>query len=266
MQFCRRSWTMLLVLIVLLAGCSRQQPDASAPTLVAPVQDWQGDASVRATGRVVLVHQADLSFPLSGQIVSWSVKEGDSVHQGDVLVRLDTTILEDEVAQSEAALAVAQANLDAAVARTDPALMDLPGSAAIARAEVAHSQTVVDEAKALLAQATLVAPMDGVVTAIYVNQYEFAPEGKPVAQLSDMSAMQVTAELGEPDMVGIAVGNTATVTFDSAPGVEVQGQVTSITPKFTSGDSPKFIVVVGLNEIPQAVHWGMTANVLISTQ
>jgi HlyD family secretion protein len=60
---------------------------------------------------VVPARWANLSFPISGQIVELPVSEGETVTQGTVLARLDTAELEDAVVAAEAGLAAAEADL-----------------------------------------------------------------------------------------------------------------------------------------------------------
>jgi multidrug resistance efflux pump len=58
---------------------------------------------------------------LGGQIAGLSVEEGDEVEAGQVLVLLDTTVLQAQMAQAEAAIAAARANLEEVKAGTHPA-------------------------------------------------------------------------------------------------------------------------------------------------
>lgn len=67
---------------------------------------------VTATARLVPAREATLAFVLSGQMIELAVEEGSTVEAGDVLAQLDTTLLDAEVERAEAAVAVADANLD----------------------------------------------------------------------------------------------------------------------------------------------------------
>ncbi len=104
-----------------------------------------------ASGEVVPVTWAALSFPIGGQVVELPVPEGETIAAGTVLARLDTAELEDAVTAAEAALAMAQADL----AR----LKAGPRPAEIAQAEeaVRSAQAARDAAQAQLegAQAEL---------------------------------------------------------------------------------------------------------------
>jgi HlyD family secretion protein len=69
----------------------------------------------RVTGNLTSANQASLTFQLPGRIRQYMVKEGDKVKQGDVLASLDTTTLELQVTQAQAALKLAQAHLSQTV-------------------------------------------------------------------------------------------------------------------------------------------------------
>jgi len=67
--------------------------------------------AISATGKAVPAQKAALSFALPGQVTEVRVDVGATVKAGDVIARLDTALLDAEVAKAEAGLAVAQAAL-----------------------------------------------------------------------------------------------------------------------------------------------------------
>lgn len=92
-------------------------------------------AMVNATGTILPKEQTTLSFKGAGQVAEVLVKEGQTVHAGDLLARLETTNLEFAVAQAE--LSVRQAELSLASAQAqllrvmrDPAGYDLAAAQA----------------------------------------------------------------------------------------------------------------------------------------
>ena len=70
-------------------------------------------AAIDEPGTVAAENKADLSFREAGQIAHVYVKEGDAVGVGNSLADLDSASLEANVEQANAALAAAQAKLDA---------------------------------------------------------------------------------------------------------------------------------------------------------
>jgi HlyD family secretion protein len=68
-------------------------------------------AMVNATGTILPEKQTTLSFKTPGRVAEVPVQEGQTVREGDLLARLETTDLEYAIAQAELALETAQAQL-----------------------------------------------------------------------------------------------------------------------------------------------------------
>jgi multidrug efflux pump subunit AcrA (membrane-fusion protein) len=136
-----------LPLMIASAGCARALASpipAPAPAVTQTSVEIGLHAStgtVAASGEVVPAQEAQLSFPVSGRVQTVAVTEGDEVQSGDVLVALETGLLETDVAQAQAALEAAQAHR--ALLEAGPR----PGDVAVAQAQV-------QAAEARLAQAT----------------------------------------------------------------------------------------------------------------
>jgi len=84
-----------------------RQPEAEIPE----EPEEEVTRVVSATGVVLPFRWTTLGFEMGGVVKEVLVDEGDRVQQGQVLVQLDSSVLEDSVAQAEAALATAQASL-----------------------------------------------------------------------------------------------------------------------------------------------------------
>jgi HlyD family secretion protein len=106
----------------------------------------------------MLFETANLSFPIPGQVAELLVKEGDTVQAGQVLARLDTTTIESGVAAAEAALAVAQANLEKVMAGPHPSAIqeaEAKATAVAAIRPVGIAETAAQSANLAAAQAQL---------------------------------------------------------------------------------------------------------------
>jgi HlyD family secretion protein len=68
-------------------------------------------AMVNATGTILPEKQTTLSFVTPGRVAEVLVQEGQTVREGDVLARLETTDIEYAITQAELALETAQAQL-----------------------------------------------------------------------------------------------------------------------------------------------------------
>ncbi len=84
--------------------------------------------------------ELDIAPEMGGRVVELLVDEGDEVEAGQVLLRLDTTLLEAQIAAAQTAVEVAQANLAQAQAGARP------GQIAQAEAQVAQAEAARDGA------------------------------------------------------------------------------------------------------------------------
>ncbi|MBM4464936.1 MAG: efflux RND transporter periplasmic adaptor subunit [Chloroflexi bacterium] len=163
------------------------------------------------------------------------------------------------VLQGEAAVAQAEANL--AMLLKGPSKEKL----AMAEAQVKQAQISLEEAQDNLAKATLKAPFDGIVTAVYVEVGEWA-SGLAV-DLMDSSSLEVVLDVDEIVIGGLAVGQQATITLETWPDEELIGEIVSIAPKATKSASEivTYQVHLSLDAGGLPVRAGMTTNAELVT-
>jgi len=194
------------------------------------------------------------------------------------------------LAQKEAELAVAQAQLAQAQATYDALAAGIPpAELALAEAQLAQAQTAyealeegIDPDELALAQAnlgmaqldlslaeanldalTITAPFDGVVLSVSVQVGEMVSQGSHVLQMADPQALEVLVSVVEEDYPLVAVGQPVELYFDAAPELEVAGQVERIVPKRIEGSLPQYQVYISMDDVPDMVVDGMTADAAI---
>jgi HlyD family secretion protein len=157
-------------------------------------------------------------------------------------------------------LAIAQTQIDQAKAQLEK-LKNGPTPE-----EVAIAQSQVDQAQYRLEQATLTAPVDGVVTDVNVSVGE-RPGGAAVILLADLSELHIDVPVDEIDLPAVTIGQPASITLDALPDDPLAGQVTAVAPAPTSsgGSVTSYEVTVTLKDQNQQAKMGMTANVGIET-
>jgi HlyD family secretion protein len=142
----KKRLAVFLLVAVVLTGCDiggRESPTpvpTVPPPAVEPGRTSRG--GVVASGEVVAVHDAQLSFTVPGRVEAVNVALGDDVEPGQVLVTLETADQKALVAQAEAAVQTAQANLGLLLADTPP------GEIALAETAISAAQSQVSQAEA----------------------------------------------------------------------------------------------------------------------
>jgi macrolide-specific efflux system membrane fusion protein len=209
-----------------------------------------------------------------GAAVSWpvtavNVKVGDRVKKGDVLATADASGLEaqiDEAANTRSAADISLSQASTTLANATSKTTD-QAQIAYLNAQNADARAIAAEAalRAQAAFASLVAPADGIVTAVAIRAGEAAPSSTAISIAS--STLQVTTSVVESDIGKISTGQKATVTI-SAVNASLQGTVSAIAPSGSAsgnGGVVSFAVQVLIDAPPDSVRPGMSADVSVVT-
>jgi RND family efflux transporter MFP subunit len=206
-------------------------------------------------------------------VKSVAVKVGDAVKKGAPLAVGDTTDLKAQLTaatssrrSAQLSLLLAQTALDTAetAANTDQ-VRQARISVYSAETQLAQAKTTESDLKSQIAQATLSAPIDGIVSAVNVVAGADAPSGDAI--VVDAQTYEVTADVVESDISSMTLGQPATVTV-AALGASAEGTVAAIGRTSTTSSSTSVVsypVTVGLTNPPAGLLPGMTANVTITT-
>jgi len=210
------------------------------------------DIEVTATGNLRPTNQVDIGSEVSGRIDRVHVDVNDRVSQGQVLARINTDVIEDQIRQaranldaSRASVAQAQATLNvetAQLARLQEVyrLSDgkVPSRTELetAEANVARSRASVNSARANVAasqaqlstaitnrdRAVIRSPVSGVVLTRQVEpgQTVAASFNTPTLFViaEDLSQMQLRVSIDEADVGQVEAGQKSTFTVDAYPG------------------------------------------------
>lgn len=163
---------------------------------------------------------------------------------------------EETVAQADKDLALAESRLDDA-RRKYERLLDGPDSA-----EVAAAEARVAAAQSTLNMAYLIAPFDGTITQANPAVGDQVATGAAGYRIDDLSHLLVDVQVSEVDINSVAMGQTATLTFDAILGKEYHGDVVQVGQ---AGDTVQgvvsFTVTIELTDTDELVKPGMTAAV-----
>jgi membrane fusion protein (multidrug efflux system) len=170
-----------------------------------------------------------VSAEVSGRIEEIPKVKGMTVEANDVLVKLNTDLIEPELQRAEAQVERDQiqyermTNLvkDDATSKKD--LDDAKTNLAISKATLAENQ-------ARMERASIVSPITGPLNDLMVERGEYVQPGTPVAEIVDMSSVKVVVEVPERDVPFFSVGRQATVTVNkTGQEEELTGKITFIS-------------------------------------
>jgi len=133
------------------------------------------------------------------------------------------------------------------------------------QAQVARFEAELSSRQALLAKATLVAPIAGVVTKYDTKVGEIVSAGNPVISVISDNDLEIEANVSEVNIGKVRVGNLVSITFDAFPGVEYEGSVFYIDPGETIVDGVVNYKVKITFKGDENMKSGLTANLKIKT-
>jgi len=171
---------------------------------------------------------------------------------------------ESEFAKADTDLAAADAELELAQIAYDTLKDGVnPNELALAQTNLEKAQLDLSLAKASQDALQITAPFDGVILVVSVQVGEIVGQGSHVLQMADPQALEVLVSIVEEDYPLVVVGQPVELYFDAAPELEVAGQVERIVPKRIDGSLPLYQVYFSINDVPEMVVDGMTADAAI---
>jgi membrane fusion protein, multidrug efflux system len=202
-----------------------QPPPTAVTTIVARQENWP--STLNAIGTVVAVQGVTVSADLPGIVDRIGFDSGKSVHQGDVLVELDTR-------QERAQLAAAIAQRDLAKVNFER-LQGLVKEGVIpqadydrAEAEQRSTEAKVVEIQATIARKTIRAPFSGTLGIRQVNLGQYLAAGTAVVPLQSLQPIYVNFGVPQETARQVRNGSIVRITADDLPGRTFEGRVTAI--------------------------------------
>ncbi|RMD66748.1 MAG: efflux RND transporter periplasmic adaptor subunit [Planctomycetota bacterium] len=281
---------------------AKQAEEKIIQVRVEPVKRGKLIRTVSAPGAVEPRTKVQISSRISAQIEALPFREGEAVHKGDVVVRLDDRDLQAALASAEARLRADEARLKGAQASLvnataewerisalfesqDVSKQDLDNAQTTldrAKSELEAAQHAVEAAKAELDRARenlnfaiIRSPIDGVVTRLNAEVGEVVitgtmnNPGTVIMEIGDLSEMLVKAEVDESDIAPVRVGQKARVYINAYPDEQFEGVVEKIALQHRlAADRSKYFeteILLKLEE-GRTLRSGLTANVEIEVE
>jgi RND family efflux transporter MFP subunit len=266
---------LLGVLAVALAGAAvgllTRAPHPSAAVVPAPTEIEEPRAPSVVSlprdflGVVLSGESVDLAPKTEGRIQVLYVKAGQKVARGAIVAEIDVRALRQSLTVAEAALLDAQQRL----ARRNGLAAGVLSQEELSNAKmlVLEKRGRVDELRALVADARVRAPFDGIISARYLDSGAMAGPGHPIARLvGGTGDVRVRFALPEDQAARVSAGNRARVTV-SALERPVAARVESVSPEVDAAARMVFAVArLDVSaELARRLSAGMVARVAIET-
>ena len=223
---------------------NRDEPAPMPPRPVVSVVMTDLPSELRSfPGVVVAGTEVQLGFQTLGRLSARPVDVGDHVLTGALLAELTPDDLQDNVRAARAALDAAQVTLEttqATAERTrDLAARNVASRAVLEQAErgLKSAEAGLTQAQSELLRATdaegfarLLAPFDGVVSAVMENPGAVVGSGTPVLTLSDVNSREAVIDLPEAVLSAMPVDTQVEIWLESDTRTRSTGRVSRIEP------------------------------------
>jgi len=199
----------------------------------APVEQGEIRQVVEASGTLNAPVNQDVKVaPLvAGKVTELNAVEGDSVAQGGILARLDSSTLQQQLKQAQATLQNAKANQERAQHLFER------GIAARKEWEDAQkdftlAQSTVETAQIEMSRTVIHSPISGIITKRFTNVGEQVDgtASQPIVEVANFDPIEMLATLQAGFLRYVKEGATAEVRTDAYPGTTFIGTVISILP------------------------------------
>jgi HlyD family secretion protein len=240
---------------------------------------------VSANGIVKPIDRIEIKSKASGQIEELPVVEGDFVQRGDLISRLDQKDERAEVAQTQADLDIAKAELKQAQSmfdRRNQLFQDnliseeeqdqIELSLAVAKGKLVQATTALERAKERLNESIVRAPINGVILQKYVEKGQIIASGvsnvgggTPIVDIADMSSVYIETGIDEIDIGKIQLGQSAVVVAEAYPELKFNGTIIRIAPEAKIEQNVTlFDVIVEVGNTDGKLKSGMNTDIEIS--
>ena len=280
----RRKWWIILFAIVagiaiyFFTGSSSNQGTGFATATIS-----KGDLRqvVTATGEIQPLNTINVGSQVSGTIEAIYVDYNSKVKKGDILLKIEPSVLQASVDEAYASLvsSESQRNYAKSEYERNKILFD---AGYISRAELEQSQTTYEQAEqnvnkmqsqydravTNLGYATITSPVDGTVISRQVDVGQTVAASFQTPDLfeiaEDLSQMQIETSVSEADIGMINEGQSVTFTVDAYPTQTFEGSVRQVrlSPTITS-NVVVYTVVIDVDNSDLRLKPGMTAFVTI---
>jgi len=250
---------------------------------LAAVEQGSLRSTVSASGTLNAVQTVEVGTQVSGQVSELLVDFNSRVKKGQLIARIDPSLLKQAVQDADAGVARANASLAQAKEEfdrtktlhdekivTETEYNTARTTLALAQTSVTSAQIALERARQNLAYTNIYAPIDGVVIERAINLGQTVPASLSAPKLfviaNDLSHMQILASVDETDIGSIKEGQQARFTVQSFQDRQFRGTVEQVRLSSTTANNVvSYTVVIDVANPDGALLPGMTATVQFVT-
>lgn len=276
------------LLIIIIAANIFRDDDNSIKVEVEEVQRGTVIHKVNASGKIQPIKEIKISATTSAWVTKITVKEGDRVQTGQLLITLDEKQHLAATEQAQSSVNSAEANLKQVGAQkkrmeslykqkliSEQELESITAQYEMAVNQLRQAKAALSSREDELSKLKMTAPSNGIVTRINIEVGEMAVgsmfQAATLMTIADLARLEVQVDVNENDVVSIVLGDTTEIEVDAFQDTMFYGVVSEIahvaeTSNFgTQEQVTNFKIKVRMLDVHPKIRPGMSANTNIIT-
>jgi membrane fusion protein (multidrug efflux system) len=211
--------------VAIAQGASFQMPPTAVTTVVAQRETWPSTLTV--IGTAAAVEGVTVSADLPGTIDKIHFESGQPVHEGDILVELDTRQERAQLANLEAQRDLAGINYGRAEELVKAGVIS-HSDYDNANAQQKATEAQVGDIKAAIARKTIHAPFTGLLGIRQVSLGQYLAAGQAIVSLQSVDPIYVNFGVPQQNATSMRPGRVVRVTNSELPGIALTGRITAL--------------------------------------
>lgn len=243
---------------------SMTEYSALVPVEVTAVVTGYATQSITESGIFNPLKEVAILSETQGIVLSVSCAVGDFVQKGQVLVAVERSLLEKQLALAELSLANAQTDLQRfeALANSEAITQQqLEG----AKLGYQNALTNVASLKEQIDNTIITAPFDGYVTSRSIELGALMVPGMPVMSIAQQNDLLFCARLSERDVLRVAIGMPVAITADAYNGEQFSGKVKEVGVSATQSGRYEVLVQIPNSQFRLRSGMGGRATFIFSS-
>lgn len=203
---------------------SDELDNGNVPVLTETIAKQRFEHFIVVNGKVELLEEAQISPEASGQIKKIHVSKGQKVSKGDMLITLNTTILENSIAELKLGLELANK-----IYEKQKGLWEQKIGSELQYLEAKNAKESLEHrlktVQSQMDMSIVRAPFNGIVDEIYLKEGELASPGRSVMYLANLDKLKIIADVAETLLPKIHVGDMVNIKFPTYNDIALKAPI-----------------------------------------
>ncbi|NVK32695.1 MAG: efflux RND transporter periplasmic adaptor subunit [Gammaproteobacteria bacterium] len=241
-----------------------EQIEKAPPTQRVQVGEYvaqQLDDTLQFTGQSEAIRFSQISAEREGTVIEVGVERGDSIQQGELIIKLSEGTANDELISARAALSNAELEYNSQSELLRRGLV-AANSLEPYKARLAQARAQLSKAQKSMNDSEVVAPFDGLMADRHVELGDYIRVGTPIADIVELGELKISGYVSERDVLALKKDMPADVTMLN--GKTLAGKISYISPLADTA-TRSYQVEVKVKNPDNQLLAGMTTSVDVVT-